>query len=84
MIVNPNKTVGRDLAKDAEAIAPKRNLKVQTIEVREPEALDGVFEQAGRQTQAVLLHADVLVVNLKTGKALGLTVPQSICCRPTG
>ncbi len=61
MIVNPDNVVGRDLAKDAEAIAPKRHLKVQIIDVRKAEALDGAFEQASRQAQAVLLHADGLV-----------------------
>jgi len=58
MIVNANNSVARDLAKDTEAIGPKRHLKVQIIEVREAEAIDGAFEQARRQAQAVLVHGD--------------------------
>jgi putative ABC transport system substrate-binding protein len=58
MIVNPNNSVARDLAKDAESIAPKRHLKVEIIEVREAQALEGAFERARRQAQAVLVHGD--------------------------
>ncbi len=63
MIVNPNNVVARDLAKDAEAIAPKRHLKVQIIEVREAEDFDGAFEQARRQAQGVLVHGDGLLTD---------------------
>jgi putative ABC transport system substrate-binding protein len=63
MIVNPNISVARDLAKDAETIAPKRHLKIQIIEVREAEDLDGAFEQARRQAQAVLVHGDGLLTD---------------------
>jgi putative ABC transport system substrate-binding protein len=61
MIVNPNNAVARDLAKDAEALAPKRHLRIQIIEVREPEDFKGAFEQARRQAQAVLVHGDGLL-----------------------
>ena len=44
----PGQPMDRDLAKELQAIAPKRHLKVQIIEVREPEALDRAFEQARR------------------------------------
>ena len=62
MIVNPDNSVARDLAKDVEAIAPNRRLKVQIIEVREAEALEGAFEQARRQAQAVLVHGEALTL----------------------
>jgi putative ABC transport system substrate-binding protein len=150
VIVNPDTSHQRDQAKDLEAAAPKRHLKVQIIAVREAEALDAAFAQARKQAQAVLVFpspvtmmnrarittlaakhrlpamyglrdfvdagglmayapdnsvmfrgaADyvhrilkgakpanlpieqptryVLVVNLKTAKALGLTIPESI------
>ena len=63
MIVNPNNVVARELAKDAVAIAPKRHLKVQIIEVREAEDFDGAFEQARRQAQGVLVHGDGLLTD---------------------
>jgi putative tryptophan/tyrosine transport system substrate-binding protein len=72
MIVNPDNSVGRDLAKDAEAIAPKRQLKVEVIEVREAQALDGAFEQARRQAQAVLVHADGLITLRYQGQITAL------------
>jgi putative tryptophan/tyrosine transport system substrate-binding protein len=150
VILNPDISHQRDQAKDLEAAAPKRHLKVQIVEVREAEALDDAFEQARKQAQAVLVFPNsvtminrarittlaakhrlpamyglrdfvdagglmayapdsavmfrgaadyvdkilkgakpadlpieqptqyVLVVNLKTAKALGLTIPQSI------
>jgi putative ABC transport system substrate-binding protein len=62
VILNPDNSVARDVAKEVEAIAPKRHLKVQIIEVREAEALDGAFEQARRQAQAVLVNGDTLTL----------------------
>ena len=62
IILNPNNSLARDRGKSAEAIAPKLHLKVQIIEVRQAEALDGAFEQARRQAQAVLVVADPLFV----------------------
>jgi len=55
VIVNPDISHQRDQAKDLEAAAPKRHLKVQIIEVRDSKAIDGAFEQAARQAQAVLV-----------------------------
>jgi len=49
MMMNPNNSVARNLAKDAEAISPKRHLKVEIIEVREAQGFEGAFEQARRQ-----------------------------------
>jgi putative ABC transport system substrate-binding protein len=62
LILNPNNSLARDLAKGAKAIAPKRHLKIQIIEVREPEDFDGAFEQARQQAQAVLVQGDPLFV----------------------
>ncbi len=78
MIVNPNNSVARDLAKDAEAIAPKRHLKVQIIEVREAEALDGAFEQARRQAQAVLVHGDALLTVQHRGQITALAAKHRL------
>src|SRR5205085_2653252 len=55
VIVNPDISHQRDQAKDLEAAAPQRHLKIQIIEVREAEVLDRAFEQAGRQAQAVIV-----------------------------
>jgi len=63
MIVNPNNVVARELAKDALAIGPKRHLKIQIIEVREPGDIDGAFEQARKQAQGVLVHGDGLLTD---------------------
>ena len=63
MIVNPNNVVARELAKDALAVGPKRHLKIQIIEVREPEDFDGAFEEARRQAQGVLVHGDGLLTD---------------------
>ncbi len=78
MIVNPNNSVARDLAKDAEAIAPKRHLKVQIIEVREPEDIDGAFEQARRQAQAVLVHGDGLLTVQHRGQITALAAKHHL------
>jgi putative ABC transport system substrate-binding protein len=55
VIANSDSPIARDLAKELAAIAPTRGLKLRLIEVREPGALDGAFEQAGRKAQAVLV-----------------------------
>jgi putative ABC transport system substrate-binding protein len=57
VITNPS-PIARDLAKELESIAPRRNLKLRVIEVREPEALDRALAQAGRKAQAVLVLPD--------------------------
>ncbi|MEO8628880.1 MAG: ABC transporter substrate-binding protein [Betaproteobacteria bacterium] len=72
MIVNPNNSVARDLAKDVEAIAPKRHLRIQIIEVRDAKALEGAFEQARRQAQAVLVHGDGLLTVQHRGQITAL------------
>jgi len=62
MIINPLNSVAQNLAKDAEALAPKRHLKVEIIEVREAEDFAGAFERVRRQAQAVLVHGDPLTL----------------------
>jgi putative ABC transport system substrate-binding protein len=47
--------IARDLMKELGAVAPTRGLKLLLIEVREPGALDRVFDQAARKAQAVLV-----------------------------
>jgi putative ABC transport system substrate-binding protein len=58
VIANPENPVNRSLTKELETVAPARRLKLRVIEVRNQEALDGAFEQAHRQAQAVLVLPD--------------------------
>jgi putative ABC transport system substrate-binding protein len=153
VIDNPDTPIARELAKELEATAPTRGLKLRRLEVRESAELNRAFEQAKRKAQAVVLlpypvlsaHRDQvtalaakyrlptiyylrdyveaggliayapdltvqfrraadyvdkilkgakpadlpieqptqwsLIVNLKTAKALGLTIPESILVR---
>jgi len=57
VIANPS-PIARDLAKELEALAPRRGLKLRLIEVREPGALDRAFAEAARNAQAVLVLPD--------------------------
>jgi putative ABC transport system substrate-binding protein len=66
MIMNPVNSVAQNLAKDAQAIAPKRHLKVAIIEVRDAQALESAFDQARRQDQAVLVHGDPVTLASRT------------------
>jgi putative ABC transport system substrate-binding protein len=66
LTANPDISVHRDQAKELEAIAPTRGLKLLIIEVRAPEALDSAFEQAGRKAQAVVVLADPVTVMNRT------------------
>ena len=71
MTANPDISVHRDQAKELEAIAPTRGLKLLTIEVRAPEALDSAFQQAGRRAQAIVVLADpITVMNMTRVTAL--------------
>ena len=153
VILNPDNPMTRQHAKDLEAFAPARGVKLSIIELRSPGALDRAFGEARRKGQAVVVlgepitlehreqvialaskHAlpgiylsrdyvdagglmaygpdlatlfkraadyvdkilkgakpselpieqptrHVLVVNLKTAQALGLTIPESILLR---
>lgn len=61
VIANPDNSIGRDLSKELQAIAPARGLKVQIIELRDAAALDRAFEQAGRKAQAAIVLPDSTV-----------------------
>ncbi len=58
VITNPEHLMNRDEAKELEAIAPIRGIRVRVIEVRGPKGLDRAFEQAAREAQAVLVLSD--------------------------
>jgi putative ABC transport system substrate-binding protein len=77
MIVNPGNPVARDLAKDVEAIAPRRHLKMHILEVREAAAFDGAFEQARRQAQAVLVHGEAFTLQHR-GQILALAAKHRL------
>jgi putative ABC transport system substrate-binding protein len=71
IIANPENPVDRNLTTELKAVAPARRLKLQIIEVRDSEALDRAFEQAGRQAQAVVVIPDPLfLVHLQRITAL--------------
>ena len=55
MIGDPDNPIVREMAKELEAIAPTRSIKVRLMEVRDPKALDRVYKQARREAQAVLI-----------------------------
>jgi putative ABC transport system substrate-binding protein len=55
VITNLGNPWERDNMKELSTIATERHLKVKIIEVREAEALDGGFDEARRQAQAVLV-----------------------------
>ena len=59
MIVNLNNPVIRKMAKELEAIAPTRGVKIRLIEVRKPEMFDSAFKRARKEAQAVLVLGDV-------------------------
>jgi len=61
LFANPDNPLARELARKLEVIAPTRGLKVRLIEVREPRALAGAFERAGRTAQAVLVLPDPII-----------------------
>jgi putative ABC transport system substrate-binding protein len=59
--MNPDISVHRDIAKELQAIAQMRRVKLKIIEVREPAGLDSAFEQARRHAQAVLVIPDPVI-----------------------
>ena len=58
VIVRPDNPWAPQFLKALSSSARTRHLKLQIIEVRDPESLDKAFEQARRQARAVLLSAD--------------------------
>jgi len=58
VIVRPGNLWAPQFLKALSSSAQTRHLKLQIIEVRDPESLDKAFEQARRQARAVLLSAD--------------------------
>jgi putative ABC transport system substrate-binding protein len=58
VIGNPDNPTYREVAKELEAVAPKRSLKLRLMEVRDPGALARAFEQARQTAQAVLMVPD--------------------------
>jgi putative ABC transport system substrate-binding protein len=65
VIANPDNPIVRDLAKDIEALAPTRHLKIRTIEVRDPQGLERAFQQARRQAQSVVLIGDAVTLTYR-------------------
>jgi putative ABC transport system substrate-binding protein len=65
VIANPDNPLSRVQAKQLQAIAPTRGLKLWLTEVREPGALDRAFGQAGQQAQGVLVLPDPLIAALR-------------------
>ena len=61
VIRNPDNPIDREIAKELEAFAPVRSLKLTLIEVRNPGALDRAFAQARRRAQAVLVLPDAIL-----------------------
>ena len=61
VISNPDNPLNPSLMKELEAMAPAQRLKLRVIEVRDQQALDGAFEQAHRQAQAVVVLPDPLL-----------------------
>lgn len=65
VIANPDNPLSRVQAKQLQAIAPTRGLKLWLTEVREPGALDRAFGQAGQQAQGVLVLPDPVIAALR-------------------
>ena len=66
VIVNPDVSVHQYQVKELETVAPQRHLKLQFIEVREAEGLDGAFEQAQQQSKAVLVLSSPMAFQNRT------------------
>jgi putative ABC transport system substrate-binding protein len=61
VVTNPSNPMNADLRRELVSIAAARSLKLQLIEVQDPESLNRSFEQAGRKAQAVLVLPDPLI-----------------------
>jgi putative ABC transport system substrate-binding protein len=63
VIANTASPFVRKVAKDLEAIAPIRSMRLRFIEVKDVTALDGAFKQARRVAKAVLVLPDPLTMH---------------------
>jgi putative ABC transport system substrate-binding protein len=61
VITNPD--YPPQLLKALQAAAPARRVKLKVIEVRNPESLDGAFDQAHRQAQAVFVAPNPMLLS---------------------
>jgi putative ABC transport system substrate-binding protein len=61
VVTNPSNPMNADLRRELVGIAAARGLKLQLIEVQDPESLNRSFEQAGRKVQAVLVLPDPFI-----------------------
>jgi putative ABC transport system substrate-binding protein len=77
VIANPENPIDRSLTKEDEAIAPGRGLRLKVIEVRGQEALNGAFEQAHHQAQAVLVLPNS-VVNADRSRLVALAAKHRL------
>ena len=66
VILNRASPLVRKVAKDLEAIAPTRRVRLRFIDIRESVTLDDVFKQARRQAQAVLVLPDPLTLHQRS------------------
>ena len=62
-MTNPDNPVERQMTAELRAAAPVRRLKLQVIDVRSPEALEGAFQQARRKAQAVVIVPSPLFIS---------------------
>ncbi len=62
VIANPDNAVEREVLKDLESVAAARGLKLRTIQVREAEGLNSALDQARRQSQALLVFGDAVLL----------------------
>jgi len=61
VISNPGSALVTQLAKNLEAAAQTRGMKLRFLDVREPVALAGAFKQARREAQAAVIVPDPLI-----------------------
>ena len=61
--VNLDYPIYRYIKDDVETAAAKRGLKVQLLDVRHTEGIEGAFEQAQRRAQAIALFGDAVTLD---------------------
>jgi putative ABC transport system substrate-binding protein len=62
VIANPDNPFNRDMVKELATAAPASGVKLQVIQVRTPDELDGAFQQIRGRVQAVLVLPDPLTL----------------------